>query len=111
KNALLRELDELLVEFDHDKDLLREVGRHFRETVDAAWPSLQKSIDDRNPETFVESADRLLIAAYSMGIPRFQAAFETLLELGRHGRWPQADEAQRRARRLFGLIEQWIEKL
>ncbi len=111
KNALVRELDELLVEFDHDKELLREVGRHFRETVDAAWPALQRSIDEKNPEAFVESADRLLVAAYSMGIPRFQAAFENLLELGRHGRWTQADDAQRHARRLFGLIEQWIEKL
>ncbi|MCC6159936.1 MAG: hypothetical protein IT350_17925 [Deltaproteobacteria bacterium] len=111
KNALLRELDELLVEFDHDKDLLSEVGRHFRETVDAAWPALQKSIEDKDPERFVESADRLLIAAYSMGIPRFQAAFENLHDLGRHGRWTQADDAQRHARRLFGLIEQWIEKL
>lgn len=111
KNALVRELDELLVEFDHDKELLREVGQHFRETVDAAWPALQQSIGDRNPERFVEVADQLLAAAYSMGIPRFQAAFENLLELGRHGRWPEADDAQRHARRLFGLIEQWIEKL
>lgn len=111
KDAIMRELGDLLGEFGEDKELLREVGEHFRADVEACWSPLAKAIETKNTEAFLPLADKMLASSYAMGIPHFQRVFEALMDAGRHGRWGSATRGLQHARRLFGLIEQWLKSL